>query len=143
MFRILILPYFVLEMIITYYFIKSNGFLFFVLEALISAIIGIWLMTKRPMIDLANFATITPKYILSEFGFVAAGFLIAIPLIFCDILGICVLVISLFLYGKNGSENSGKFYQKKHDYNAQNSTHYKPQNDDIIDAEIIEETKGE
>ena len=142
MFRFLILPYFVLEMIITYYFIKSNGFIFFVLEALISAIIGIWLMTKRPMINLAKFTTITPKYILSEFGFVAAGFLLAVPLIFSDILGVCVLVISLFLYGKNSGENGGKFYQSEHEYSAQNHTRYKPKNDDVIDAEIIEE-KGE
>ena len=146
MFRFLILPYLVLEMIITYHFLHANGFVIFVIEVLASTILGLFLMTKRPMVNLANFARITPKYILSEFGFVAAGFALCVPLILSDILGICLLVAAVILYLKNPASKNDTFYRNSSDYSAQNSTHYRPKNhanDDIIDAEIIEEKKGE
>lgn len=126
MLKILLLPYLIFECVCTIVFILHIGFLWYLLEAFLSLMLGSYLVIHGGGFKLytsmqrANFAGI-----FGSFGFVFSGFLFILPGILCDILAVLVMIFSVFLARKNKNFNTNT--------NEDNTE------DEIIDVEIIDE----
>ena len=124
MLKILLLPYLIFECICTIVFIINVGFLWYLLEAFFSLMLGSYLVIHGGGFGLysnmqkANFAGI-----FGSFGFVFSGFLLILPGILCDILAVLIIIFSVFLTKKNTPSYTN-------DFSA---------DDEIIDVEIIDE----
>ena len=112
MLKILLLPYLIFECVCTIVFILHIGFLWYLLEAFLSLMLGSYLV-------------IHGAGIFGSFGFVFSGFLFILPGILCDILAVLVMIFSVFLARKNKNFNTNT--------NEDNTE------DEIIDVEIIDE----
>lgn len=77
--------------------------------------------------NMLEFRLCSPLEMLKNFAFVISGFLFLVPGLLSSVCGLFVLVFGL-VFGFS-RQNAGKF--------TQNS----PQNDEIIDVEIIDEKK--
>ena len=73
MFRLLIVPYLIIEVFTTYYFVSANGFAAYAVEIVISAILGGYVVANRSWMGFFNLMKISPKEILSGVGFVVGG----------------------------------------------------------------------
>ncbi|PSM51668.1 FxsA family membrane protein [Campylobacter blaseri] len=136
--------YFVLETMISFYFIFKHGGFLFLLEVVITALIGVKIISKFGFL---NFAThiqrLTPLSMLKNFGIAIGGLLMLFPGILTDLMGI-LLLISAFI-----TSFKEKRKEKKNYRNTQNNTYnYTEKEDtkkkeayDIIDVEIIDEGK--
>lgn len=131
MLKTLAVPYIILEILITAYFVDNTSFLLYLLEVLASGFIGVLLIFKFGLFSF-NINFINPNSFFSKFGFMFAGLLLMIPGILCDILGILTLIVSLFFELKKPKQTE-KF--------TKNSNTNQDPNSDIIDVEIIEERK--
>ena len=94
MFRLLIIPYLIIEVFTSYYFVSANGFAAYAVEIVISAILGGYVVANRSWMGFFNLMKISPREILSGVGFVIGGILLIAPGIFGDILGVCVITAS-------------------------------------------------
>ena len=113
-----------IEIFIIYAFIYEYGFLKFLLEIIISAVIGLMLMFKFGFINMANLSS--PMQMISNFGISIGGFLLILPGLMCDIVGLCVIIFSVF---------ANKKIDKNYNFKKDNT------NEDIIDVEVIDEDK--
>lgn len=131
MLKILLLPYIIFECVCTMVFIINVGFGWYLLEALLSLIIGSYLVLHGggfrlyASMQMADFGAI-----FGSFGFVFAGFLLMVPGILCDILALCVLIFSVFLGSKSQENRNWRYTKHSYTNNA---------DEEIIDVEIIEE----
>ncbi|ASM38343.1 MAG: FxsA family protein [Campylobacter sputorum] len=116
--------YIFIEIFIIYAFIDEYGFLKFLLEIIISAVIGLMLMFKFGFINMANLSS--PMQMISNFGISIGGFLLMLPGLMCDIVGLCVIIFSVF---------ANKKIDKNYNFKKGNT------NEDIIDVEVIDEDK--
>ena len=141
MFRLLIIPYLIIEVFTSYYFVSANGFAAYAVEIVISAILGGYVVANRSWMGFFNLMKISPREILSGVGFVAGGILLIAPGIFGDILGVCVITASFYCVtsdmpkfssdSENAEKSQQKFWRRKaHD-------------GDVIDVEIVEENEIE
>ena len=141
MFRLLIIPYLIIEVFTSYYFVSANSFAAYAVEIVISAILGGYVVANRSWMGFFNLMKISPKEILSGVGFVVGGILLIAPGIFGDILGVCVITASFYCVtsnvpkfssdGENSEKSEQKFWRRKaHD-------------SDVIDVEIVEENEIE
>lgn len=124
--------YFILELIFGYFFIDEYGFFTYILEIFLTGFIGLAIIFNFGFTNFTNkIKVITPNMIFSKFGIIVGGFMIFLPGIFTDTLGIILILISLFYNFKNRN-----MYK-----NTQNNTYNYTQNkdDDIIDVEVIDE----
>ena len=125
MFRLLIVPYLIIEAFTTYYFVSANGFSAYAVEIVISAILGGYVVANRSWMGFFNLMKISPKEILS------GG----------DILGVCIITASFYCVTSDvpkfnaSSENSEKRERK---FWRRSRT-----SDDVIDVEVIEENEIE
>ena len=121
-----IFPFILLEVLASVLFVMSFGFGNFVLFLFGSMLIGVVLLAIfwRNMLE---FRFCSPLEMLKNFAFVISGFLFLVPGLLSSVCGLFVLVFGL-VFGFS-RQNAGKF--------TQNS----PQNDEIIDVEIIDEKK--
>lgn len=116
--------YIFIEIFIIYAFIDEYGFLKFLLEIIISAVIGLMFMFKFGFINMANLSS--PMQMISNFGISIGGFLLMLPGLMCDIVGLCVIIFSVF---------ANKKIDKNYNFKKDNT------NEDIIDVEVIDEDK--
>lgn len=141
MFRLLIIPYLIIEVSTSYYFVSANGFAAYAVEIVISAILGGYVVANRSWMGFFNLMKISPREILSGVGFVVGGILLIAPGIFGDILGVCVITASFYCVtsdvpkfssdGENSEKSEQKFWRRKaHD-------------GDVIDVEIVKENEIE
>ena len=120
MFRLLIVPYLIIEAFTTYYFVSANGFAAYAVEIVISAILGGYVVANRSW--------------MGFFNLIAPG-------IFGDILGVCIITASFYCVTSDvpkfnaSSENSEK-RERKFWRRSRSS-------DDVIDVEVIEENEIE
>ncbi|CZE47856.1 FxsA family protein [Campylobacter geochelonis] len=134
------LPYIFFEAIFIYLFISKFGFLNFILEVILSGILGVFIIFKLGFSNFTNqIKILTPSSLFGNLGSVFGALLLVLPGIFSDVAGILVLVVSFFINKKLKTKENE--YNNTQDY-TQNFTQ-KPRydNDDIIDVEIIEEEK--
>ena len=126
MLKFLIIPYILIEILVTWIFVSIFGGFAFKVEVLVSVIIGIFTLIK-----FGNFRQIDGNFfcfdaIFTKFGLLLAGIFLILPGILGDIFGI------LILCAPNRISNSQNF--------TQNNTNNYDKNE-IIDVEIIEEDK--
>ena len=121
-----ILPFILLEVLASVLFVMSCGFGNFLLVLFGSMLIGVVLLAIfwRNMLE---FRLCSPLEMLKNFAFVISGFLFLVPGLLSSVCGLFVLVFGL-VFGFS-RQNAGKFTQSS------------PQNDEIIDVEIIDEKK--
>ncbi len=119
MLKILWLSYFVFELVFCVGFVATFGFLNYMAEVLISSILGIILVSKVGISTIFQNAIFSNfKDIFGKFALLFAGIFLIIPGILSDVVGIVLLIFSIFT--KSG---------KKTDKNK----------DDYIDVQIVEE----
>lgn len=126
MLKFLIIPYILIEILVTWIFVSIFGGFAFKVEVLVSVIIGIFMLIK-----FGNFRQIDGNFfyfdaIFTKFGLLLAGIFLILPGILGDIFGI------LILCAPNRISNLQNF--------TQNNTNNYDKNE-IIDVEIIEEDK--
>lgn len=126
--RILLFILILVEIIGFVLFVDEFGFLALFLEIIFSAIIGVMLLfsvgnlNKESYFNIINRKISLSNFIGAQFLKMLAGILLIIPGLLSDCVGLICMIIAFLLNNK------------KQDSSAQ---HWK--NDDIIDAEIIEE----
>ena len=133
MLKFLIIPYLILELLITAHFVDNNGFLVYVVEVLFSAVLGVAVVGLSTTANAREIPRITLNSIFGGFGYVLAGILFMVPGILSDILAVVVAIMSILV------KNFNLFGRNTQNY-TQNNT--KKSNDtEIIDVENIEEEK--
>lgn len=116
--------YVLFEVLAIYIFVNEYGFLNLFLEIIISGIVGFIVLFKFGFINMANLSS--PMQMISNFGISIGGFLLMLPGVVCDIIGVCVIMFSAF--AKKDVSTNKSFKQD----NTQ---------EDIIDVEVIDEDK--
>ena len=139
MLKFLIIPYLILELLITAHFVDSNGFLFYVVEVLFSAVLGVAVVGLSTTANAREIPKITLNSIFGGFGYVIAGILFMVPGILSDILAVAVVVMSFLIKNFNlFGRNTQNYTQNNPNNNTQNE---KYNDTEIIDVEVIEEEK--
>lgn len=121
MLKILPFPYILFEIVFIVLFIDEFGFFMYFVEVVVSAILGISLAYKHALLKILQNTFLTPLDMLKTFGVSIGGFLILLPGILCDIVGFTILLLWV-IFVRTKPQNFA-------------------QNDDIIDAEVIDEDK--
>lgn len=121
----------ILELIASVLFIAFFGFLNFFMIVCFSMILGIIILTKSWVNISSMKNALNIKNLFSDFAFVIAGFLLAVPGILSSFLGFLLLVFVLVLK---------LFSAKKTRQNQENMQDYNNE-EEIIDVEIIEEKR--
>lgn len=136
MLRIIFVPYVLAEILLIAFFIGSYGFLAYLLEIILSAMLGGVLLFKFNISNVFNqLNTFSPKAIYSGFGVAIGAFLLLLPGILSDITAVIIIIASVVFNVKDNKRD--KFNQNTYN-NTQNNTNNK---EEIIDVEIIEEEK--
>lgn len=157
---LIFLVYLTGEIFLIAQFIDEWGFLAFVGEVILSALLGFGVLSAQFGAVGANLRSIMRSHI-SVGAFVGksifralGGILLILPFILSDILGVCFVVLSLFFRTKNAESgfdsktDSAEFYHFNVDSadfkgaessrNFAESSKFKAEQGDIIEAEIIE-----
>lgn len=141
MFILLVIGFIALEILGFYLFVDSFGALWLLFEILLSGIVGAWLLLYNNsgflstiFIRIAESGMFNSKKIMELiFSFYAGAFLLMIPGIFSDVVGIILIIVSFF--SNTGSKKDSEFTQiLRENENLKNIDEA-----DIIDVEIIEE----
>ncbi|QCD52419.1 FxsA family protein [Campylobacter sp. RM16192] len=137
MLRRLFLPYIIIEMFALYLFVNKYGFFNFVLEVILTAILGSVIMFRVGFVQFFSRAMfIRVSDIFGALGIAIGGFFILIPGLVSDFLGIAILILSMFTIFKNLNNTKNYSEFKSRSKETKNS-----ENIDIIDVEIVEESK--
>ncbi|MGP1484678.1 MAG: FxsA family protein [Campylobacter sp.] len=133
MLKILILPYLIVEFFSTSFFVSAYGFLGLFIETILTGFLGAILISRIGFLNLfSRLMFLSSSDIFSYLGIAIGGFLLFIPGIVTDILGIIIVAICFL----------ETFQKPKERFYSQNSSAKQPKNDDeIIDVEIIEERR--
>ena len=139
MLKFLIIPYLILELLITANFVDNNGFLVYVVEVLFSAVLGVAVVGLSTTANAREIPRITLNSIFGGFGYVIAGILFMVPGILSDILAVVVAIMSFLVKNFNlFGRNTQNYTQNNPNNNTQNE---KYNDTEIIDVEVIEEEK--
>ena len=145
MLKFLIIPYLILELLITANFVDSNGFLTYVAEVLLSMVLGVAIVGLSTTQNAKDIRRITLNSIFGGFGYVIGGVLFMVPGILSDILAVAVLAMSFLIKNFNlFGRNTQNYTQNNTQNSAQNNRDFKGKTYDdseIIDVEVIEEEK--
>lgn len=132
-------------------FIDEWGFLAFVGEVILSAVLGFGILSAQfgavgdNLKGLMNFRVSVSAFLGKSIFRAIGGILLILPFVLSDILGACFVVISLFFRTKNAKSSfdfhsdsanfaeSNKFGAESSDFKD-----FSAEQGDIIDAEIIE-----
>ncbi|AGZ81549.1 FxsA family protein [Campylobacter fetus] len=129
MIKISLFPYFIIEVVCVFIYIMNYGFLNFLGEVFLSGIIGIILIFSYGFSNLySRIDGINLKDIFGSMGIALGGVLLIMPGILSDVFAVFVIAISLIL--KIFVKFSTKTYSDNDRFR-----------DDIIDVEIIDESK--
>ncbi|MBR8462729.1 FxsA family protein [Campylobacter sp. faydin G-24] len=143
--KILFTPYIIVELIATYFFIISYGFFTLLLEILISGAIGLALIFRMGLNGTTNINGFLNLFangsIVNTLSLGVAGFLLFMPGILSDMLGVAVLIASLFIKPKMQNMHNTENFTYYEFKSRQNSTKNYNE-DDIIDVEVIDETRN-
>ena len=141
MLKFLVIPYLILELLITANFVDSNGFLLYIAEVLFSAILGVAIMGLCTSANAKEIPKITLNSIFSGFGYIIGGILFIVPGILSDIIAVAVIAVSFLIKNFNiFGGNTQNYTKNSTENNTQNNTN-KYDETDIIDVEVIEEDK--
>lgn len=127
----------VVETIFVMAFIWKYGFFALFLEIILSLVLGFILISKFGILDfVSEVRNITPQTIFGNFGTVFGGFLILLPGVLSDTVGIIIIVVSLLMkfLGDEKATNIQADIMPKNT----NSKPKRDTRDDIIDVEVIE-----
>ncbi|QKF64485.1 FxsA family membrane protein [Campylobacter corcagiensis] len=125
----------VIETIFVIAFVWKYGFFALFAEIVISLVVGFILISKFGVLDFLKEArNITPQTVFGNFGTVFGGFLILLPGIFSDTVGIIIIIVSLLMRFL-GSDYAN--LQKKDEF-KEPFAHTKKKEEEIIDVEVIE-----
>lgn len=132
MMKISLFPYFVIELVCVVLYISKYGILNFFGEVFLSGIFGFFLVLSYGFSNFySKFENLNLKNVFGSMGLVVGGFLLMVPGILSDIFAVFIISISLILklisYLQTPTHEE---YCTKEDYK-----------DDVIDVEIIDETK--
>lgn len=134
----LFLPWIIVELIAIYLFIKEFGFLNLVLEIIASAVLGLFLMSRVGFFQVFSRSSfLRVSDIFSGLGIAFGGFLLFLPGLVSDFFGIAIAIVSVIagLKGRSAvAEEEREFYERQ---NSQRGD----ENGEIIDVEIIEESR--
>lgn len=157
----LFLPWLIVELFAAFLFVREHGLLNLVLEVVFSGILGIFCMSQVGFFRFFSNATfLRLRDIFGVFGMAVGGFLLFIPGLVSDLVGLIAVIVALFMRRntQNNTENFTYFGFEEHikdDFNSQNGGFYRYKEDlrgygrknkeadgEIIDVEVIEETKS-
>lgn len=134
---LLFIAYIFIEFYLIVEFVDEAGFLAFILEIIISALLGFGILASQfgsindNLRNLMAFRLSLGSFLgRSIFRFVS-GVLLIIPAILSDIFGITFFIISLLF--KAESQNINREFESYGDS--------KPHNDEVIDVEVVEQVK--
>lgn len=134
---LLFIAYIFIEFYLIVEFIDEAGFLAFILEIIISALLGFGILASQfgsindNLRNLMAFRLSLGSFLgRSIFRFIS-GVLLIIPAILSDIFGITFFIISLLF--KAESQNINSEFESYGDS--------KPHNDEVIDVEVVEQVK--
>lgn len=139
---VVIFIFFVIEFIVSGWFISAFSGGSFFLEIIVTGFIGVVTISSmghhmNEAFDMVRKGELHPQELLSSaVGRVFGGVLLLIPGVFTDLIGILLILKSK----KKSSSNSEKSHFKQH-HTYENV--YKKEDDDIIDVEVVEEGKNE
>lgn len=148
---LLLIAYIFIEFYLIVEFIDEAGFLAFILEIIISALLGFGILASQfgsindNLRNLMAFRLSLGSFLgRSIFRFIG-GVLLIIPAILSDIFGVTFFIISL-LFKAESQKSSHHFYSysANFDFDAESrsnfaeSSKFKTKQDDIIDVEVIE-----
>lgn len=126
-FYLVVFIYFVFELLAISKFVHEYGFFDYLLEVLLSAVFGFVLMFRNEFLKFNHPEMFFDfRKVFGELAYSFGGFLLFLPGIICDFLGLFIIIIS-FLFGNSSSKRNTDFKDSKDKEN------------DIIDVEIIEE----
>lgn len=134
--KITLLPFIVAEIICIIFYISNFGFLNYLGEVFLSAIIGFILVFSYGFLNFYNkFRILSLKTVFGSMGLVIGGILLILPGILSDFIAVFVIAISLILklFGYMQEDN---FQEDK--FNSKVNTN---DDDDMIDVEIIDEKR--
>ncbi|MDL0088329.1 FxsA family protein [Campylobacter gastrosuis] len=119
-----ILPFYLIaEIIVIYFYIDSYGFFSYFIEAILSGVLGFFLIFKIGFENLKNsLVSSSLGSIFSSFGVGFGGFLILMPGILSDIFGLIIALASILIKPKDDTRNQNFRYD-----------------DEVIDVEIIDD----
>lgn len=139
-------PYFIVEIFFATFFIGTFGVFIYILEALLSAIIGLSLIFKFKFLNMDKIYSMIDRNSLSYFGLKASGILLVLPGILSDIVAVFILMLVFIFnfknikapkkysdFAYNFADNFTYFRFNENNYSKNN----KNNDDEIIDAEII------
>ncbi|MCR4942813.1 MAG: FxsA family protein [Campylobacter sp.] len=127
MLRTIFIPYLILEFILAYFFANAYGILALLFEVFASSMLGIFFILQG---GITNFRSNLSQNSFENFvdfykilGMAFGGLLLFLPGLFSDILGIIILIFSLFKKGENTN------YKRQNDYESE----------EVIDVEVIDD----
>lgn len=138
------IPYMVVETIFVLAFVWKYGFFALFAEVIISLVLGFILISKFGILDFIKEArNITPETVFGNFGTVFGGFLLLMPGILSDTVGIIIIVVSLLMRFLGGDHANLQTKDSSTDEFRDTFTYTeikrdKKRDSDIIDVEIIE-----
>ena len=138
--KILFTPYVIIELLAIYLFISAYGFLAFLVEVVASGALGLYFMLSAGSPSFRGggvFGALGGKNLFETLGFGLCGFLLMMPGILTDVLGVIALIAAL-LFGRKIKNSQNFTYQSA----ARNSRDYPNGDGEIIDVEAIDETKS-
>jgi len=138
--KILFTPYVIIELLAIYLFISAYGFLAFLVEVVASGALGLYFMLSAGSPSFRGggvFGALGGKNLFETLGFGLCGFLLMMPGILTDVLGVIALIAAL-LFGRKIKNSQNFTYQSA----ARNSRDYPSGDGEIIDVEAIDETKS-
>lgn len=133
---LLLVAYIIAEIYLVAEFIDEMGFLAFILEIIISAILGFGILASQfgsintSLRSIMEFRLSVGSFLGRSICRLIGGILLIIPAILSDIFGVTFFIISLLF--KAQSQESSFFSD-----NVNNSTKHKS-NEEIIDVEVVE-----
>lgn len=134
---LLFIAYIFIEFYLIVEFVDEAGFLAFILEIIISALLGFGILASQfgsindNLRNLMAFRLSLGSFLGRSILRFVSGVLLIIPAILSDIFGITFFIISLLF--KAESQNINREFESYGDS--------KPHNDEVIDVEVVEQVK--
>lgn len=147
---LIFLVYLTSEIFLIAQFIDEWGFWAFVGEVILSALLGFGILSAQfgavgvNLRDIMSFRISIGAFVGKSIFRALGGILLILPFIISDILGVCFVVLSLFFRTKSAESgfdfetDSADFKGAESSRNFAESSKFRAEQGDIIEAEIIE-----
>ena len=147
---LIFLAYIAIEIFLIVQFIDEAGFLAFVGEVILSALLGFGILSAQfgavgaNLRGIMSFRVSVGAFVGKSIFRAIGGILLILPFIISDILGVCFVALSLFFCTKSAESgfdfetDSAEFKSAESGRNFAESSKFSAEQGDIIDAEIIE-----